>query len=41
MDIDIHKVYEHYEVYIQGKFYCSTDTLTEAIEEIEQYSKTI
>lgn len=38
MDIDIHKAHEHYEVYIQGKFYCSADTLEEAIEEIEEYS---
>lgn len=25
----------HYEVYIDGKFYCSADTLTEAVKEIE------
>lgn len=24
----------HYEVYVDGKFYCSADTLAEAIKEI-------
>lgn len=39
MDVDIHRVREHYEIYIQGKFYCSADTFAEAAEEIENYSK--
>lgn len=25
----------HYEVYIGGKFFCSADTITEAIQEVE------
>lgn len=28
---------EHYEVYIDGKFYCSADNRTEAEKEIEEY----
>lgn len=28
-------VNDHYEVYIDGKFYCSADTVTEAAKEIE------
>lgn len=27
----------HYEVYIDGKFYCSADTMNEAAKEIEKY----
>lgn len=27
----------HYEVYIDGKFYCSADTMNEAAKEIEGY----
>lgn len=30
----------HYEVYINGKFYCSADTRSEAIKEVEEYAKT-
>lgn len=26
--------YGHYEVYIDGKFFCSADTITEAIHEV-------
>ena len=29
----------HYEVYINGHFYCSTDTWTEAAKEIEEYKE--
>ena len=28
-------VQDHYEVYINGEFYCSADTVTEAAKEIE------
>lgn len=28
---------DHYEVYIDEKFYCSADTLDEAIKEAEDY----
>ena len=29
------RVKEHYEVYYNGEFYCSADTLVEAAQEIE------
>lgn len=35
-DYDIIQVNGHYEVYINGKFYCSADTITEATREIEE-----
>lgn len=28
------KKYEHYEVHVNGKFYCSADTKAEALNEI-------
>lgn len=34
MDYRIFEKYSHYEVFIDGKFYCSADTMTEAIHEI-------
>lgn len=30
----------HYEVHINGKFYCSADTFHEAVKEVEAYAKT-
>lgn len=35
--VDIQKVMDHYEVYIDGKFYCSCDSLREVDEELENY----
>lgn len=35
MNIEIKPVYGHFEVYINGNFYCSADTMAEAIEEVE------
>lgn len=29
----------HYEIYINGKFYCSADSWLEAAKEIEEYQK--
>lgn len=29
----------HYEVYINGKFYCSVDNMSEANREIENYKE--
>ena len=29
----------HYEIYINGKFYCSADNMSEATREIEAYDK--
>lgn len=33
--VKIEQVYGHYEVYINGEFYCSADTMIEAIQEVE------
>lgn len=30
-------VYRHYEIYINGKFYCTADDLKEAAREVEDY----
>ena len=35
MDYQIIPKAEHYEVYIDGEFYCSADTYNEAAKEIE------
>lgn len=34
MDYQIFEKYGHYEVYVDGKFFCSADTVTEAIHEV-------
>lgn len=34
MEYDIVHKKDHYEVYINGKFYCSADSVTEARKEI-------
>lgn len=39
MDYDIVPTFGHYEIYINGKFYCSTDTYYEAVREIESYQE--
>ena len=28
---------EHFEVYINDKFYCSVDTVEEGVKEVEEY----
>ena len=33
--IKIEQVYGHYEVLVNGEFYCSTDNLIEALQEVE------
>lgn len=35
----IERVDEHYEVLINGRFYCSADTVMEAAKEIEAYKE--
>lgn len=35
-DYEIKRVKEHYELYIDGVFYCSADTFMEAAEELEK-----
>lgn len=39
MDFDIINNAGHYDVYIEGVFYCSADTHPEAAEEVENYFK--
>ena len=39
MTYKIQRVREHFEVYIDGKFYCSADNQSEAAEELENYFK--
>ena len=39
MNYKITKKYGHYEVYIDGRFYCSADTILEAIHEVETYKE--
>ena len=38
MEIKIEQVKEHYEVHINGKFYCSADTYSEAVNEINNFN---
>ena len=40
--MDIRVVYNagHYDIYIDGEFYCSADTLSEAREEVKNAVKT-
>ena len=35
MQTEIKYIYGHYEVYIDGQFYCSADNYSEAVREIE------
>lgn len=32
-------IHGHYEIYINGKFYCTADDLNEAAREIEDYER--
>jgi hypothetical protein len=36
---EITRDHGHYNVHINGKFYCSADNMTEAIKEVEQAVK--
>ena len=38
MEYDIIRVYDHYEVFINGQFYCSEDTYADAAREIKTLS---
>lgn len=31
--------YDHFDVLIDGEFYCSADTMQEAMEDVDQYYK--
>lgn len=35
----IEPTYGHFEVYINGEFYCTADSVNEATREIEDYKK--
>ena len=37
MSFDIVAVHEHYEVYINGEFYCSADTASEAARDVKEF----
>lgn len=39
MTYDIKRKREHFEVYINDKFYCSADNWKEAVREVETYAK--
>lgn len=39
MTHEIKPVHEHFEVYIDGKFYCTADSRREAEDEIKNYMK--
>ena len=37
MNYEVKQVYGHYEIYINGEFYCSADNMAEVREEIEKF----
>lgn len=39
MNYEIIPVMGHFEVYIDKEFYCSADTMSEAISDLEAYRK--
>ena len=39
MNVYVKRNHEHFDVYIDGKFYCSADDETEAAIEIQNYYK--
>lgn len=39
MSYKIVNVRGHYEIYINGKFYCSADNMKEATKELERYEQ--
>ena len=41
MNYEIKPNHEHFDIYIDGHFYCSVDNMAEAREEIEKISLTI
>ena len=36
MNYEVKQIHGHYEIYIDGNFYCSVDNMTEVREEIEK-----
>lgn len=39
MNVNIAHVHGHWEVHIDGQFYCSADTFPEAVREYQDYMK--
>ena len=39
MTVEIRRTYDHYTVYIDGKFYCTADSRREAEDEVEEYEQ--
>lgn len=39
--VDIFRKFDHYEVYANGEFICSADTVTEAAKEADEYLETL
>lgn len=37
MNFEIIGVAGHYDVYIESEFYCSTDTYSEAVDEVDKF----
>lgn len=35
-DTEVRKAGEHYEIYIDGAFYCSCDNITEVMNELDR-----
>lgn len=39
MSYSIVPYYGHYQVYINGHFFCSADTMSEAVKEVENFCR--
>ena len=37
MNYEVKQVHGHYEIYIDGNFYCTADNMVEVVEEIEKF----
>ena len=37
MDYEVKQIHGHYEIYIDGNFYCTADNMVEVVEEIEKF----
>lgn len=41
MDYEVKHIHGHFEIYVNGKFYCTADNMVEVDEEIENLKATI
>lgn len=39
MGIEIRKLTDHYAIYIDGRFWCTRDSMAEVTEELEEYEQ--